>query len=434
MRTHLLRRPMWACCRPAMWLAASCWFSVSLAFPQQTPSEMNSTNLYAMVGSNGVLILQDPTADEMQDIGRTVYVCGFMYASIGMLWWLATWAPKDSPRTLQMQVTLHCLTWTSTSVGMQMLNKSLVTWLEAPALISAAQMAVTGIVISGLTFNRLLKSDKKQLLLWMIVPLLFSALISSSFYAFEYVSLSLLTVVRNLSPIVVIPIEMMVMPPSKQPRISSIIIISILMMIVGVVVYRQGVVEFSVVGVLFAVGNMMLSVISTVTQRRLLVAECKDLSSGVVTLVTNAIGAIPCLALAALTGEVEAIPEHLDTWSKPEVLVVLFMSGIVGLGIGYLGFETQRVISASSFMVLQGVAKTSVIALGIVMFGDPCGPIPLLGIVLSLLGSLIYGQAQATTKDEEEKIPLLSNPKSVDEGPTGDAILPNEDPTRTEAA
>lgn len=247
--------------------------------------------------------------------------------------------------------------------------------------------------------------------MWLFVPGLFSAMLISSFYVYEYISLSLLTVVRNLAPLIALPVECMVMPTSKRPTISASVVISILIMLTGALVYVGGLKEVSVIGICFAVLNMGLAVTERMTSRRLLSEECKDLDLKVCTLVNNALGMIPTLALAFITQETaQALqPEKAANWLDPRVLVVLLMSGAIGIGIGYFGFACQKAMTATSFMVLQNISKVAVVSMGILIFADPIkSPFAVVGLLLSLSGSALYGKSQMEATAESKK--LLEEP------------------------
>merc|ERR1719265_1109722 len=126
------------------------------------------------------------------------------------------------------------------SCGMYILNKSLVTAFRAPILVSLAQMVITAAAMATTSMGKLLATEPSQLRTWLIVPFFFTAMLCSSCYTFQYMSLSLMTVVRNLTPLVVLPIERAVMPPEKQPRISLGIMLSMAVMLAGAVVYAKG--------------------------------------------------------------------------------------------------------------------------------------------------------------------------------------------------
>merc|ERR1719453_1754780 len=95
------------------------------------------------------------------------------------------------------------------------------------------QMVVAVVAMAATSFKEVLAVDSKALLCWMIVPGFFSAMLISSFYTYQFISLSMLTVVRNLTPMVVLPIETMVMPADKRPALNLGVVASILIMLAG---------------------------------------------------------------------------------------------------------------------------------------------------------------------------------------------------------
>lgn len=338
-------------------------------------------------------------------------MCIVMYGTIAVLW-IAYFSrrtavdrrtPVDGTATQNEQasafyVGLLCASWASMSVGMHVLNKSLVSYLQAPAVISAVQMVIAVVVVGFMSGLKILTVPRRQILRWMFVPALFAGMLCSSFYAYSYISLSLLTIIRNLTPLVALPIEYTIMPPDKRPSVTGPIMVSILVMLLGALIYGDGILaSLSVVGVAFAVLNLGLAVTDRVAQRRLLTQECKDIPSDVCTIINNAVGLIPTLALAAATHQFTEMhtPQHQASWTDSRILVLLFLSGLVGIGICYLGFVCQRAISATSFFVLQNVSKIVVVSAGVAFFGDPIkSAAAVIGLCLSLGGSFAYGALQ----------------------------------------
>merc|ERR1719446_1261053 len=98
------------------------------------------------------------------------------------------------------------------------------------------------------------------------------------------------------------------------------------------------------IGLAFAFLNMTQAASDRLIQRRLLTTECNELPSSVCTLVNNSLGMIPTLCVAVFTGEVAKIAAtdasvQAVSWTDPRVLILLLLSGFVGIGICYLGFE-----------------------------------------------------------------------------------------------
>merc|ERR1719221_2349952 len=110
----------------------------------------------------------------------------------------------------------------------------------------------------------------------------------------------------------------------------------------------------------------------------------------------NAVGMFPTLILCFATHQIQDADtfEHARAWSDHRILILLVLSGIVGIGICYLGFECQRQISATSFFVLQNASKVAVVTAGMTFFGDPISFIGSIGLAMSLGGSFLYSKAQ----------------------------------------
>merc|ERR1719465_63317 len=124
---------------------------------------------------------------------------------------------------------------------------------------------------------------------------------------------------------------------------------------------------------------------------------------------------IPTLAMAFLTGEAAKASEMgiYANWADPKVLILLVLSGAIGLGIGYYGFACQKVISATSFLVLQNISKVAVVSAGIVVFQDPIrSPLAVAGLLLSLGGSYLYGKSQMDLAAEQPRESGLKGARS----------------------
>jgi len=324
-------------------------------------------------------------------------LCVCMYGGISVMWAFFWWLPEEHAHKANGRVFLLCMTWASMSVGMQVLNKTLVSKLQAPALISVGQMWIAVVLVGIPSYKEVLGAPRGQLLIWLVVPLFFAAMLCTSCYTYQYMSLSFCTVIRNMTPLVVLPVERLLMPADTRPRVSYMVLFSMATMLCGTLLYGGGIGRVSVIGCVFAFTNMILAVSDRLIQRRLLTTECTGLASSVCTVMNNALGSIPALLLAGVTHQISdmASPEKRSSWTDFRVLTLLTLSGAIGIGICYLGFECQRAITATSFFVLQNFSKVVVVVCGIFFFGDPINsPFAVLGLTLSIGGSFSYGKAQ----------------------------------------
>jgi drug/metabolite transporter (DMT)-like permease len=337
-------------------------------------------------------------------ISTVFAVCIFFYGIVGTLWFLFSRLSKETENYEMFRIGLNCSTYAACAITMHMLNKSLATTLQEPSLISVAQMVVAVAFFVTIAGKQLLDADRNALLTWCVVPSFFAAILISSFYTYEFISLSMLTIMRNLTPLVVLPFETIFMPPESRPVTNAAIIGSMVCMLLGAILYG-GALEVSIAGVFFACLNMVIAVFDRIIQRRLLTDHCKTLPSSVCSIMNNGLACIPALILAGFAGEMKQATstEMSQNWTDPIVLIVLGISGFVGMGVGYFGMEAQRDISATSLFVLQNTSKIGVVALGIMVFGDPIkSGIANLGLVMSLVGSLAYGHSTMKIKADAE--------------------------------
>jgi solute carrier family 35 protein len=378
-----------------------------------------STEMSGVV-TNGQFAFSDAVLYDFMTQGASlmqiVVFCVSVYGALAIAWVIYKRVPEKS-RPPSLELALLCATFLCMSVGMNVLNKSLVTALQAPALVTSAQMAMAVLALSVTSMNTLLQTDPKMLLTWLLVPGLFAAMLISSFYTYTFISLSLLTVVRNLGPLVSIIVETAVMPPEKRPVINVYVVSSILLMLIGAVIYAGGLTDVSKYGIMFGVLNLCLAVTERMTSRRLLVEECRGMKLEICTLVNNFFGLIPALAVAYAVGGTSVNGnEPTNKWTDPGVVVMLVLSGAIGLGINYFGNAVQRIISATSFLVLQNLSKIAVVCMGVVFFQDPIKSVSAVsGLALSVGGSYLYGKAQMQiAADVEQKKLLEQSEKDVE--------------------
>jgi len=359
-------------------------------------------------------IVRGPESSSESSIDSTTHrileLCALFLLPLIFGWtfhWFLT--RRGSSYTVHFEVLLLCWSWMACSIGMHTLNKELVTLLKAPSTITIIQMGMAAFAMFALNRQVVVEAftqHPQQFKKWLIVPVIFSGILLSSFFTYTHVTLCVMTVVRNLGPLIALPIEMVVMPGGKKPFVSMEGLAAMLMMLLGAIVYAAVVPSISMIGIAFAVLNLVIAVIDRTVHRRLLAHDCKDLKLEFCTFINNFVGMLPAVGVALFTRELQ----HLDSrqWIRTDVLVLLVLSGFVGLGISYLGLAVQKKISATSFLVMQNVSKVFVVAIGIGLFGDPIKSyFIVLGLFLSLAGSFWYGKAQLANKPQAEKTPLL---------------------------
>lgn len=322
------------------------------------------------------------------------------------LLWITHWAYplKDAAYFI-----LLAATYCTVSVMEHTLNKICVTLTQAPATVVLIQMVVAAVCVLSTQWKQVTDAPRAQLIRWCVVPVLFAAMLSSSMIGYEYASLSLMTVLRNLAPIATLLVERCAMPEQHQPLVSHQMVGSLVLMAIGAVVYSGSIKYFSWFGFAVLTANTLLAIVDGLIERRLLVSECKDLSTPACMAVNNGLGALPIAALVFALRE-PASYQGNPQWSDPGVWCMLVASATVGMAVCYIGIECQRIMTATSTQVLHNGSKIAVVAIGISMFGDELNTVAQMsGLALSLCGSLAYGLATARSASQTD----TNLPKSV---------------------
>merc|ERR1719316_980998 len=194
--------------------------------------------------------------------------------------------------------------------------------------------------------REVLGADRKKLFYWMAVPIMFAGMLNSSLLGYKYLTLSLVTVFRNLTPLMTITVEGLVMSPEHKPKVNTPIIMSLLVMVVGAVVFSYGQANSTWLGFCIIFLNTLLAMGDRLLQRRLLVSECKDLPLSACMTINNTLGIIPTFGMALAMHEVQGYATNESAWTDPATIILIVLSGCMGMGIGFFGLMVQKAMTA----------------------------------------------------------------------------------------
>lgn len=291
----------------------------------------------------------------------------------------------------RLRLVTACFSLSACSWGMIVANKHLMMKLQAPGIVIALQ-SIIGVAVAIILAGGRLSLESKQVLHWMVVPVVACVQLWTSLYTMKYMTLSILMMIRNLGPIVTLPIEMMVMPADKRPANSSASKFALLLVLASGVTYFRAE-PLSWRGCALAFLNMMLAVGDNVLRRRLLTGECAEMSATMCMLLNNLVAIVPSMLLCFLSGELLEVDANAVFSSY--TIAVLIISGVIGAGISYFALKVQKEIAATSFMVLQNAIHLAEVMAGVVLFQDPfTWPARFLGLTVSYCGSVWYAKVQ----------------------------------------
>ena len=286
----------------------------------------------------------------------------------------------------QTETAAACISWASCSIGMTVLNKLAVNKTHAPVAVVIVQMLATSAVAVA---SRNLKFGEGWKLWAVSVPPLFVLMMVTSMLALQYVTVGTFVVVRNLGPVVTLAVETALHRPdnlSCNPQTT----LCLLAIAVGVWMYEAAEVKLSLIGCFYLLANLAFACAERMLQRHLLAVQSIEVSKPALMLLNNGIGAIlASLALLVMAPKEWYYLRH-SLRHKSGSGLAIFFSCVLGCAISYTGLWLQRLVTATSFMVLGSVSKLVVIISGILFFADASGPLSVLGAGLSVFGGYAY--------------------------------------------
>lgn len=296
--------------------------------------------------------------------------------------------------------TLAC--WMLISIAMNMVNKQAAMVFPSTSLLVVLQMVVTtGMVLA--CEHRSMKCDRwKDLAIWMIVPFLFAAILSTSIWALKRTSLATVIVFRNILPLFTFAVESLLLDVHIPSRSMTLQLVSMLIVLAGAVMYGHFDVSVNKDSAALILLNCSLVVFDRLLQSTLLKRPGFSLSMPLCVCLNNSVGIIPIVICAIATGELWEWPQAIAPINTSVWLLVV-ASGLCGGCLGYSSLQCQKLVSATTFLVLQNAIKILLIFLSIAAFGDSMHGVSLVGCALSMAGSILYGYMKITAETAQGK-------------------------------
>lgn len=302
---------------------------------------------------------------------------------------------------------LSVSSWCMCSVGMIVFNKLAVVHFPAVCVLVALQMGYCCLVLLCFAWKWIHFGSINDVLRWSMVTPFFSGVLLTSMLSLKHASMSLLVVLRCLSPIASLVVESFYPHPIQ---VNAAMLVSIFMMLVGATLYVSTMPQENFVGLGWALINTFLAVGDRLLQRLMLAKDQHpvDISKAGVTLLNNFFGLVTVLFCAHITHEWETLPQLSNLQGLS--VIWIFASCIVGVGISFTGIWCQSLISATSFLVLINVNKFLIIGIEAIFMS--LNVVQVMGALVAILGGVTYGKAQEalSERDPREAAPLA--PKS----------------------
>lgn len=292
------------------------------------------------------------------------------------------------------------------SVGMMYFNKMAVSAFPLECSLVAMQMAFATVMLLGFGWQTLHVGSLKDLLRWCMVVPWFTGMLLTSILALKHASMSLVIVLRAMSPLGSLVVERFYPDPVGS---SSALVMSIVVMVMGGAMYCAQLDQSARQGIFWVILNAGIAVCDRCLQRLMLAKDQHpvDISKNACALISNGLGLFPVLVAAVCLGEFSELPHavaQLNAWDKVNIAVTC----IIGLGISYCGIWAQSLISATSFLVMVNANKFVIIAIeAIGLHTKVLSYTQAAGATVTLLGACLYAQArrdlEAAAEEQERK-------------------------------
>jgi hypothetical protein len=306
---------------------------------------------------------------------------------------------ETSASAQNMAFLIALLQFVVSSVGMMLGNKVAVSYLSLPCTLVIIQ--VVGTLVLLLFFKKHVQPMKFEIAVeWLPVAFLFTLMIFTSMKTFIYVSVSTVIIFRNIGAIFTTIVEYFV----RGVVVNFQVILSELLIVVGAVMYGWGSVNFSWIGFAWIMVNVGGQVAYGVLIRSYMDRPgFKEMSKYTMSMYNNFLALPMLLVVLFLQGEQLTLVAKLEAvdangWACIAVTCAL------GFMISTTGFGLQKLVSATSFLVINNLAKFLNIGLGMMFLSDKIvGLLDGGGCLLALAAGFRYSQCMMQLNDAKKE-------------------------------
>jgi hypothetical protein len=280
------------------------------------------------------------------------------------------------------------------SVSMMLGNKQAVTALPLPCTLVVIQ-ALGTLLLLQMPYCR---SQMQPFTLatarqWLPIACLFTLMLFTSLKSFVYAGVATVLIFRNIGAILTTIVEYFV----RGVVVNAKIVLAELLIVLGAVMYGWGAVDFTWVGLFWILLNVAGQVAYGVTVKRMMdvYPHFKEMSKFTMSQYNNTL-ALPLVSLVlVIQGEHTDIGAKLAEVSGPEWGIIA-LTCFFGFLISTSGFGLQKLVSATTFLIINNLTKFLNIFLGIMLSMDRLvGWLDISGTLIALAAGCWYSYEQA---------------------------------------
>jgi len=273
-------------------------------------------------------------------------------------------------------VVFAILQFAVSSVVMVAGNKAAVQHLPHPCTLVIIQ-AVGTLVLLAVFYRSQVSLNTATVMQWLPISMLFTTMLFTSMKSMVHSTVSTILVLRNIGPIFTTLGELML----GKLQISGGIAAAELLIVCGAVLYTGGAVDTSPQSLFWILINVAAQVTYGLMLKHTMETSpiVKEMSKFTMSFYNNLLCLPPVLLMLFLYGEhTKLTATEADGTPSADAITsvspwgwgIIALTCVFGFVISTSGFGVQRLVSATSFLVLNNVTKFANIFFGIVVMGD----------------------------------------------------------------
>ena len=293
------------------------------------------------------------------------------------------------------QGVLPALTYATCSVGMLLVNKTVLTtfgYHYHMGLLLWQTLATLGIsVLAGrLGYVELPAFDPRFAKAWFPVNLLFLTMLATSFLSLQYLAVPLVTIFKNLTNgLTMLGDYLIFNNPSSKGIIGSLAI-----MVLASVLTGLSDISFSFVGYFWMAMNC-LSTASFVLYMRYVMQSQPKLGRPAMAYYNSLLGIGPIILMMMVLGEVPGAWQA-EQFSSGTFIVVMLISGCAGFCIQMASLWCMAATTPTTYAMVGAFNKVPASLIGVMLFDTPMTTQLALFICLGILGSFVFAYVKST--------------------------------------
>lgn len=305
------------------------------------------------------------------------------------------------------------------SGSMLLLNKLVLASIPMPSGVTLVQLIAAVILIFVLKFAGVIEVDNfesKKAKLYGVYVILFVLGVYANMRSLQVSNVETVIIFRAMTPIVVAFMEAALLGRELPSRRSFL---ALSLIVAGAIGYVNADPEFETAGMSAYMWPSIYLVIICLemTYGKKLVSDIK-LTLGGSVLYTNALSIVPMWSLFVITSESAAnstgtVPVSMLDYIDPYSGILLFISCLVGAGIGFAGWWCRSMVSATSFTLIGVINKVLTITVNLLIWEKHATPLGLMCLVVSLCGGTMYRQAPMRKTAANKFVPLQTIDTSI---------------------